>query len=191
MELCKKKATDLSKLWIHVALILLAGIVFCGWGLSRTNFFQFDDYTWQWSTLNTSFADLFNVIPNAPYNDRPVGAVLIKGLFSLFGMNEVAQHAVLLLILEPTKMTWSGFGRLRNFWVMNILLRGIPETLIPRPRTRRQQMPLIGLRNSSIRSILIESSDHFPPPPIFYLFKFACPAIASHLSSPYLPTFLP
>jgi hypothetical protein len=98
MELCKKKATDLSKLWIHMALILLAGIVFCGWGLSRTNFFQFDDYSWQWSTLNTSFADLLNVIPNAPYNDRPVGAILIKGLFSLFGMNEVAHHTILLLI---------------------------------------------------------------------------------------------
>jgi len=97
MEHCKKKATDLSKLWIHVALILLSGIVFCGWGLSRTNFFQFDDYSWQWNTLNTSFGDLFNVIPIAPYNDRPVGAVLIKGLFSLFGMNEVAHHAVLLL----------------------------------------------------------------------------------------------
>ena len=98
MELCKKKDIDFSKLWIHVALILLSGIVFCGWGLSRTNFFQFDDYTWQWRTQITSFADLFNIIPNAPYNDRPVGAVLIKGLFSLFGMNEVAHHAVLLLI---------------------------------------------------------------------------------------------
>jgi len=115
MEICKKKDIDLPELWIHVVLILLAGIVFCGWGLSRTNFFQFDDYSWQWRTLNKSFTDLFNIIPNAPYNDRPVGAVLIKGLFSMFGMNEVAHHTALLLIHLVSSLLL--------FAVMSLILR--------------------------------------------------------------------
>ena len=100
--------------WIHVMVILLTGIVFCSWSLSPSNFFQFDDFKWQWKTQVASYLGLFNVIPNAPFNDRPVGAVLIKGLFSLFGVNAVAHHMVLLLIHLGNSLLL--------YWVLSIIL---------------------------------------------------------------------
>lgn len=87
-----------NQILIQGLLVILSAALFCGWALSPSNFFQFDDYQWQWRTQTTSYGNLFNIIPYAPYNDRPVGAVFLKVLFGAFGVNNVLHHCVLLLV---------------------------------------------------------------------------------------------
>jgi hypothetical protein len=87
-----------NQILIKGLLVILSAALFCGWVLSPSNFFQFDDYQWQWRTQTTSYGNLFNIIPHAPYNDRPVGAVFLKALFGAFGVNNVLHHCVFLLV---------------------------------------------------------------------------------------------
>lgn len=104
-----------NQILIQGLLVIISAVIFCGWALSPSNFFQFDDYQWQWRTQTTSYGDLFNIIPYAPYNDRPVGAVFLKVLFGVFGVNNVLHHIVLLLVHIASSLLF--------FWVLRVVLR--------------------------------------------------------------------
>ena len=103
-----------NQILIQGLLVIFSAVIFCGWALSPSNFFQFDDYQWQWRTQTTSYSDLFNIIPYAPYNDRPVGALFLKVLFGVFGVNNVLHHIVLLLVHIASSLLF--------FWLLRVVL---------------------------------------------------------------------
>ena len=103
-----------NQILIQRLLVILSAVIFCAWALSPSNFFQFDDYQWQWRTQTTYYVDLFNIIPYAPYNDRPVGIVFLKVLFGAFGVNNVLHHIVLLLVHIASSLLF--------FWLLRVML---------------------------------------------------------------------
>lgn len=65
-----------------------------GWSLNPDNYFYADD----WAHLNNAaFQPIVfwtKVFPVQVYNDRPIGSLLIRGLYHLIGLNHVAYHAI-------------------------------------------------------------------------------------------------
>lgn len=83
---------------LEVLWIFAAAFAFCGWTLHHSNFFFTDDYAWLWFVQRTPLSDFAYILPNSPYNDRPVGIVILKFLFGAFEMNPVLHHFFLLLV---------------------------------------------------------------------------------------------
>lgn len=76
-------------------LIVLITLIFQSWILSSNNFFFQDDF----SHLANSIGHIpFNLIPHQVYNDRPVGTLFIKFLFSVFGFHYRYHHGILLTL---------------------------------------------------------------------------------------------
>lgn len=71
---------------IYMAAIVLSvvyiGLVHIGYNL----FFFADDWAWLHRAAFNTFGELFSLIPDQIYNDRPVGAVMIKFMYGMFGL---------------------------------------------------------------------------------------------------------
>lgn len=68
------------------------------WVITHQNGFLMDDFYWIWVVKFTSVGDIFTILPRQVYNDRPVGALFIKILFSLFELKQIYFHLTLLLL---------------------------------------------------------------------------------------------
>lgn len=69
-----------------IAIVLL--VAFINYGFAFHNpFFVADDWDWLYSAQFSSYSHLAVVWPGAIYNDRPVGALVIKFMYQLFGLN--------------------------------------------------------------------------------------------------------
>ena len=74
-----------------IAAIVATSFIYNAWMLDARSFFYADD--WQWLARAEFFpwSDAFHrILPGAAYNDRPVGAAVVKALYGLFGLNHRA-----------------------------------------------------------------------------------------------------
>ena len=89
---------DKKKLVLIIISLIALTIVSNFWVTSSRNSFIFDDYTHIHTAKFKTYENLFNVMPQSRYNDRPVGSIAIKIMYYFFGMNYQYYHFVLLLL---------------------------------------------------------------------------------------------
>lgn len=65
--------------------------------ISPNNYFFADDWGWFYRSIFSDFST-FPILPTQLYNDRPVGEIVLRLLFTLFDFNYVLIHYVLLSI---------------------------------------------------------------------------------------------
>ena len=75
--------------WMPLAIVLLVAGVNYGFAFHYP-FFVADDWDWLYSAQFSSYRDLAVLWPRAVYNDRPVGALVIKFIYQLFGLRSEA-----------------------------------------------------------------------------------------------------
>lgn len=75
------------------ALVVMTAFVACAWLLGRDLFFHADDWDWLARAHFYQGSDQAGLLPQKPYNDRPVGAFLIRLGYNAFGLSPQAFHA--------------------------------------------------------------------------------------------------
>lgn len=80
-----------KQLRVAGALLVIAAAVTLGnlRELDARNYFFADDWGWFYKANFTGFGEIFHILPNHIYNDRPVGALVIKILYEIFGLDYV------------------------------------------------------------------------------------------------------
>ena len=68
------------------------------WMVGFENTFTFDDFTNILRVTDASYGELFRLFPQATYNDRSMGDVLVKALYTLFGLEPQGYHVVFVAI---------------------------------------------------------------------------------------------
>lgn len=81
-----------------IVLITLVVLFFNIWVVTSDNFFVFDDYAWLKTVKYKNIEELFTFLPTTKYNDRPIGAIFIKILYSFFGLEYTYHHLILLTL---------------------------------------------------------------------------------------------
>lgn len=88
-----------NKFIILFGLITILAIIATNlWVTDSKNYFLADDYNYLQISQTSSFSQIFHLLPDSRYNDRPVGSVLIKIMYQLFGLHYRLYHIVLLII---------------------------------------------------------------------------------------------
>ncbi len=64
------------------------------WSINPDNYFFADDWAWLNYAENTTMSEWLRLFPNYIYNDRPAGALLIRAIYKVFGLDQVAFHAI-------------------------------------------------------------------------------------------------
>jgi len=75
-----------------------------GWSVRREHFFFADDWDWLYRADLLTLKEQFWLVPRYPYNDRPIGALVVRVMYRIFGLNPVPFH-VLCLGLHLANMT--------------------------------------------------------------------------------------
>lgn len=83
---------------LSVAVIAAIAVWSNLWLLDPRNFFRADDWAWIGFSEFADIREFLNLLPNQLYNDRPVGALVIRGMHHLFGLNYPAFQASLLAL---------------------------------------------------------------------------------------------
>lgn len=86
------------KILLSILLIILAGFVTNIWVAGSNNFFYMDDWGWLLYSKSHSWLSYLRLFPVQMYNDRPVGQLFIKILYSTFGLDYIAHHRALLIL---------------------------------------------------------------------------------------------
>src|SRR4030042_5587753 len=94
----KNKIFSLYTFILLVTLITIFALYLYSYVLKKDFFFYADDWGWLYRAEFSPYKVLFSLLPNQIYNDRPVGAVFIKFIYSLFRLNNINFHLVLLAI---------------------------------------------------------------------------------------------
>ena len=94
----KKKNLSIYIFILFISLITILGLYLYSYVLKTDFFFYADDWAWLYRAQFNSYKDLFSLLPYQIYNDRPVGAVFVKFIYSLFELNNVKTHLFLLAI---------------------------------------------------------------------------------------------
>ena len=83
-----------------VIFLLLASLVWLslGWSCDKLHYFYTDDYDWIIKSSNYNLLDYLHLLPIAPYNDRPVGALVIGLMYYLFALSAPKYYCCLLVI---------------------------------------------------------------------------------------------
>lgn len=71
---------------ICVAAIVLSVVFIALKHIGYNLFFFADDWAWLHRAAFNTFGELFSLMPEQIYNDRPVGAVMIKFMYDMFGL---------------------------------------------------------------------------------------------------------
>lgn len=81
-------------------LAIAFGLAFycLSWSLAPDYYFKADDYKYLYFGEYRPYSDFLNFFPKMIYNDRPVGCLINKIIYSIFGPNNVAFHALFLLV---------------------------------------------------------------------------------------------
>ena len=84
---------------VYISLIIIITFIFNIWIFDSRNFFVFDDFSHLKLVSQKNITEIFQIIPNAVYNSRPIGQLIIKLFVHLFNYNFV-YHACSLLIIH-------------------------------------------------------------------------------------------
>jgi hypothetical protein len=94
-------------LWLFAGTILILGVLAVQSiyrEISIRHFFHADDWAWLYYAEFRSTSELFSFFPQAIYNDRPVGALLINLVYEIFGLNHFAFLSIQVLIDVPNSL---------------------------------------------------------------------------------------
>lgn len=83
---------------IALLSIWTIGVIANSWVLSASNYFALDDFQWMRLVSTRPMELMFTLLPHIPYNDRPIGVMLLRAAFQTFGLHYRVHHAVLLFI---------------------------------------------------------------------------------------------
>jgi hypothetical protein len=83
------------------------------WSVRPEHFFFADDWDWLYRGAQ------FTVLPRFAYNDRPVGAMVFRVLYGLFGLNPIPFHWTLLVLhlVNATLVLVLAQRLLRSWWL--------------------------------------------------------------------------
>ena len=86
--------------WIAIAIIVIASFAYNRWLLDARTFFYVDDWQWLWRAefFPWSAPEFSSLFPSSVYNDRPVGAAIIKAGYTAFGLDHRAFQLVWLAL---------------------------------------------------------------------------------------------
>lgn|GEM_PF-896240 len=97
-----QSAEGVSSRWkieaLFIVVVAAAALWSCYWLLDPRNFFRADDWAWLGFSAFRDLGDFLNVFPKIIYNDRPVGALFIRGMHHLVGLNYPAFQAALVFL---------------------------------------------------------------------------------------------
>ena len=111
-------ANNAAATFAAIAVILATAFIYNGWLLDPRMFFYADAWDWLWRAEFFSWTSgIFTILPTAIYNDRPVGAALIKALYDAFGLNHwafqfvwLSLHAINCVLLYTVAARYIGRG---------------------------------------------------------------------------------
>ena len=89
----KKKMSNIILVLIIIVLTFLVNSFI----FDKRNFFSFDDFSLLKNANSQTIGELFSILPGGVYNSRPVGHIIMKILYDLFG-DKFIYHALVLLI---------------------------------------------------------------------------------------------
>jgi len=102
--------------WMPLAIVVLVASINYGFAFHYP-FFVADDWDWLYSAQFSSYQDLAVLWPRAVYNDRPVGAIVVKFMYQLFGLHsewfylfQLGLHIVNCLLLYWIAKRYIGVG---------------------------------------------------------------------------------
>lgn len=75
-----------------ILLLIITTLILQNWVINPNNFFFLDDWDHLFKGKFVSFSELFSFFPRQMYNDRPIGFIINKILFIIFGLNSQAFH---------------------------------------------------------------------------------------------------
>lgn len=84
--------------YAYAAIVALAAFAACAWLLDSVLFFHADDWDWLARAHFYQGSDQAGLFPQKPYNDRPVGALLIRLGYGAFGLSPQAFHAAAVVL---------------------------------------------------------------------------------------------
>ena len=70
--------------WLPLLVAVIAALWFNRWVLDPAHFFFADDWGWLERAQFGPWQNSIHLLPTAIYNDRPVGELLIRGLYEVF-----------------------------------------------------------------------------------------------------------
>ena len=83
-----------SRIWWPLLAAVAAALLFNRWVLDSAHFFFADDWGWLERAHFFPWHQTIHLFPNALYNDRPVGELVIRGLYQVFWLRHGAWNQV-------------------------------------------------------------------------------------------------
>lgn len=87
-----------KKFMLGLVILTICTAIANLWVIGDGNTFLFDDYSWLHTAMTKDYREIFTLFPTSKYNDRPMGAMLIKILYDTYGLDYTKHHIVLLTI---------------------------------------------------------------------------------------------
>jgi hypothetical protein len=89
------------------------------WSIGPEHFFFADDWDWLYRAALLTLREQFSVLPRFAMNDRPVGALAIRVLYRLFGLNPTPYHWLCLglHLLNMTLLLALALRLMGSWWV--------------------------------------------------------------------------
>ena len=111
-----RPASDLRQ-WLAMSIAVVAALWFNAWVLDPAHFFFADDWGWLARVHFHEWTETVHLLPNALYNDRPVGELVIRGFYRAFWLRHGAWNqawwvvhalnvALLMLLARPWLPTY-------------------------------------------------------------------------------------
>ncbi|MEA4812735.1 MAG: hypothetical protein VB108_09215 [Anaerolineaceae bacterium] len=90
------KTSRTGRLIVYIILIL--SFISVMWVANKKNGFIYDDYSLIKQANFSDYPEYFSLLPKAKYNDRPVRQIIIKVLFTIFGLQTTGYFLVFICI---------------------------------------------------------------------------------------------
>ena len=87
-----------SRIVLPLLVAVVAALLFNSWVLDTAHFFFADDWGWLERAHFHPWRETIHLFPNALYNDRPVGELVIRGLYRVFWLRHGAWNQVWLCL---------------------------------------------------------------------------------------------
>jgi hypothetical protein len=89
------------------------------WSIRPEHFFFADDWDWLYRAALVPLREQFTMLPHYAYNDRPVGALVFRALYGVFGLSPAPFHGFLfaLHLLNMTLVLMLARRLLQSWWV--------------------------------------------------------------------------
>jgi len=89
------------------------------WSVRPEHYFFADDWDWLYRAVLLTWQEQTSVLPRWAFNDRPVGALIFRGMYHVFGLNPLPFHwlCLLLHLLNMTLLLRLTRRLLNSWWV--------------------------------------------------------------------------